>query len=274
MKRFYVLRNAEKDPDGQFSGGIADYLSARGCEVRIIADGSEAEEEADALIVLGGDGTVLRAARKIFQRSIPLIGINLGSLGYLAEIGKDAVLPALERLLADDYSVEERMMLTGRVIRDREIIKSGVALNDITVSRRGPLRVVRFENFVNGEPLSSFNADGIILATPTGSTGYSFSAGGPVVSPSASLIIMTPVASHTINSRSIIFSDADRIRIALDRGRDDRPGSAAVYFDGEDELMIRKGDTVEVEKAAHTTKIIKLSKISFLETLRHKMQMT
>ena len=274
MKHFYILRNPEKDLSGEVTDGIVRYLDDRGASSKVITDGSALKEKADCLIVLGGDGTVLRAARRIVHNLTPIIGINLGSLGYLSEVGKEAVYPALDQLLSDAYIIEERMMLEGTVIRNGEVIAQGCALNDITISRRGPLRVVQFESYVNGEPLSSFNADGIILATPTGSTGYSLSAGGPVVSPSASLIIMTPVAAHTIHSRSIIFSDADRIRVMIGEGRFTKPDTAAAYFDGEDETMLRSGDAVEVRRAAYTTKIIKLSNISFLEILRHKMQLT
>ncbi|MBE5996604.1 MAG: NAD(+)/NADH kinase [Lachnospiraceae bacterium] len=274
MKQFYILPNPGKDRTGEVTGEITRYLEDKGSTCRIIRDGSELKDGADCLIVLGGDGTVLRAARRIVRHSTPIIGINLGSLGYLAEVGKDAIFPALEQLLHDDFIIEERMMLEGKVIRKGEVIAAGYALNDLTISRRGPLRVVQFESYINKEPLSRFNADGIILATPTGSTGYSLSAGGPVVSPSASLIIMTPVAAHSINSRSIIFSDKDRIRVVIGEDRLIRPETAAVYFDGEDETMLRNGDAVEAHRAAYTTKIIKLSNISFLEILRHKMQLT
>ncbi len=273
MRQFYLLRNAEKDPTGSITEKIVRYLEERGAFSRVISDGSELKDDADCLIVLGGDGTVLRAARRIVKINIPIIGINLGNLGYLAEVGKESVCAALDQLLEDDFTVEERMMLEGKVIRDGSLIAEGYALNDIVVSRRGPLRVVQFESYINEVPLSRFNADGIILATPTGSTGYSLSAGGPVVSPSASMIIMTPVAAHTIHSKSIIFPDTDRIRVMIGEDRYKSPEAAAVYFDGEDETLLKSGDTVEVYTAAYTTKIIKLSNISFLEILRHKMQL-
>ena len=274
MRKFYLLRNTEKDPSGSITEEIGNYLNERGGSTRVITDGSELREDADCLIVLGGDGTVLRAARRIVRRNTPIIGINLGNLGYLAEVSKENVYPALDQLLQDDYIIEERMMLEGTIIRDGGEIYSGFALNDIVVSRRGPLRVVQFESYINDVPLSRFNADGIILATPTGSTGYSLSAGGPVVSPPASLIIMTPVAAHTIHSRSIIFPDTDRIRVMIGEGRVKSQETAAVYFDGENETPLRSGDSLEVHTAGYTTKIIKLSNISFLEILRHKMQLT
>ena len=274
MKRFCILRNAEKDQTGKVTKEIARYLVLKGVDVDIVSDGSEMKDGTDCLIVLGGDGTVLRAARRICRQNTPLIGINLGSLGYLAEVGRDSIFPALDQLCEGKYTIEERMMLVGTVFRSGEVIAEGVALNDVTISRRGPLKVVQFENYVNGEPLSAFNADGIILATPTGSTGYSFSAGGPVVSPSASLLIMTPVAAHMINSGSIIFADTERIRVEIGHDRDGKPETAAVYFDGEDECLLDRGDAVEVRKAQETTKMIKLSNMSFLEILRHKMQLS
>ena len=274
MKQFDILRNAGKDPDGAFSKKIMSYLVSQGAKARIIDDGNDLSHDAACLIVLGGDGTVLRAARKIAGQDIPLIGINLGSLGYLSEIARDNVYPALDQLIRGDVYMEERMMLHGHVLRSGKVIKEGIALNDIVISRKGPLQILRFENYVNNETLSAFSADGIIVCTPTGSTGYSFSAGGPIVSPSASLLIMTPVAPHVIWQRSIIFPDTDVIRVEIGMGRlDESEDAAEVFFDGEDSLSLRTGDAVEILRAEVYTKIIKLENQSFLETLRTKMQM-
>ena len=271
-KQFDILRNAGKDPDGTFSKKIASYLVSHGTEARIIEDGIDVSPSAACLIVLGGDGTVLRAARRVGGR-IPLIGINLGSLGYLAEISRNAVYPALDQLIGGVFRIEDRMMLKGAVYRNGQKIKEGIALNDIVISRKGPLQILRFENYVNNEALSAFFADGIIISSPTGSTGYSMSAGGPIVSPSASLLLMTPVASHTIGSRSIIFADSDVIRIEMGVGRyDEAEECAEISFDGEDELLLNTGDAVEITKNAVCTQIIKLENQSFLETLRVKMQ--
>lgn len=136
-------------------------------------------EDTQCILVLGGDGTLLQAARDVVHREIPMLGINLGTLGFLAEVDKQSVYAALDKLKEDDYEIEERMMLTGTVWRDDKIVGRDVALNDIVIGRDGHLRVVRFKNYVNNVYLNSYNADGIIISTPTGSTGYSLSCGGP-----------------------------------------------------------------------------------------------
>ena len=149
------------------------------------------------------------------HKEIPLLGINLGNLGFLAEVNQTSLYSALDQLMADDYEVEERMMLEGRVYRGRKLIGQDIALNDIVIGRDGHLRVVRFKNYVNDVYLNSYNADGIIISTPTGSTGYSLSAGGPIVSPNAAMTIMTPIAPHTLNTRSIIFPAQDVITVEI-----------------------------------------------------------
>ena len=273
MNSFYILQNTDKDPDGEVTGRIAEYLRSKGANVVNVRDGAEVRPNADAVIVLGGDGTVLRAARRIVGTGLPLVGINLGSLGYLAEIQKDAYRSALDRLLRDEIRIEERMMLTGRVLRGGKMLAEHIALNDIVISRSGPLRIMCFENYVNGEPLSTFKADGVIIATPTGSTGYSLSAGGPIVSPTASLILITAVAPHTINTRSVILSPTDRISITVSGSRH-TDEAAAVSFDGEDAVVLSTGDSVEAEQAQVRTRLIRLTDMSFLDILRHKMQLT
>ena len=201
MERFYLITNRAKDPDLTVTDQIRQYLEERG-KTCLLCDNSEKGEkyhytdpakvpsDIDGILVLGGDGTLLQAAGDVVDLQIPLLGINLGTLGYLAEIDRDTLYPALDHLMADEYTIEHRMMLCGSIYRDGKLIAEDAALNDITITREGNLRVVRFDNYVNGEFLNSYSADGIIIATPTGSTGYSLSAGGPIISPSASLMLM------------------------------------------------------------------------------------
>lgn len=163
------------------------------------------------------------------------------------------------------------MMLRGRVYRGEKLLAEDIALNDIVISREGPLRVVRFCNYVNGEFLNSYNADGIIISTATGSTGYSLSAGGPIISPEASLLLMTPLAPHTLNTRSIIFPAEDSIAVEIGPGRDGHKETGMASFDGATTCMMETGDRIVIERAVQDTRIIKISNISFLETLRKKM---
>lgn len=272
MDKFYVIANSGKDRGGHFANQITRYLTERGkiC-VTGHRQGDRIPGDMECIIVLGGDGTLLRAAREAVDLQIPLLGINLGTLGYLAEIDRNSIYPALDHLIRDEYEIEHRMMLRGRVYRKDQLVAEDIALNDIVISRDGPLRVVRFINRVNGSFLNTYTADGIIVSSPTGSTGYSLSAGGPIVSPSASLLLMTPLAPHTLNSRSIIFSDTDRISVELGPGRDEKTECGIASFDGGSGVQMETGDRIEIEKSEKDTLIVKISNSSFLETLRMKM---
>ena len=221
--------------------------------------------------MLGGDGTLIQAARDTVNRRIPLLGINLGTLGYLAEIEKAGVGDALDSLMAEQYTIEPRMMLEGRVYRNGGETVQDIALNDIVVNRAGDLRMIDYEISVNGESLNRYGADGMIVSTPTGSTGYSLSAGGPIVSPMASMIVVTPICPHTLAARSIVLSGEDRVTIRLGPGRRAQSEEAFASFDGGGSVSMATGDYVEIEKSEKTVNILKISRISFLEVLRNKM---
>ena len=281
MKHFYLIANEVKDPEGLYTEKITAYLEKHGGKV-IHIDNTDCKgmdetvgkrdrgENAVCALVLGGDGTLLRAARNMIDRDIPLLGINLGTLGYLAEVESGAIEPALDKLLADDYTREERMMLVGRVKKqDRE--EENTALNDIVISRFGSLQILTLHIYVNGQFLNSFSADGMIVATPTGSTGYNMSAGGPVVEPSANLLLLTPICPHTLNTRSIVLAPEDEIRIEIPKGKDGRLQEVEANFDGSHKIRLETGDSIVVCKAAKTTGILKVNTESFLTVLHKKM---
>ncbi len=284
MDKFYIITNNLKDEGLALTDCIEDYLLKHGKQCRVQQAGRQLcgpyhytnpeliPEGTDCIIVLGGDGTLLQAARDVVHREIPLLGINLGNLGFLAEVDRQSVYPALDQLMVDDYEVEERMMLKGAVYRGKELAGMDLALNDIVICREGPLRVVRFKNYVNDEYLNSYNADGIIVSTPTGSTGYSLSCGGPIVSPSASMTIMTPIAPHTMNTRSIIFPAEDVITVELGEGRRQNKEQGLASFDGDTVIPMTTGDRIVIHKAEVSTKIVKLNHLSFVEVLRQKMR--
>lgn len=284
MKKFYLIANSIKDPENRITDRIVRYVEAQEgtCVVRpheeIIkgpyhyTDPELIPEDIECIIVLGGDGTLLQAARDVVHRGIPMLGINLGHLGFLAEVDTNSLESSLDKLLQDTYTQEERMMLTGTVYRKEKVIGRDIALNDIVISRSGALRVVRLKNYVNNEFLNSYDADGIIISTPTGSTGYSLSCGGPIVSPSASLTIMTPIAPHTLNTRSIIFPGDDVITVELGEGRKNDMEEGIASFDGDTSIPMLTGDRIVIRKAAVSTKILKLNTLSFAEVLRQKMR--
>ena len=284
MDKFYIITNRDKDQNLRFTEEIVQYLKEHGkkCQVQQAERRVEGEyhytdpalipEDTQCILVLGGDGTLLQAARDVVHREIPMLGINLGTLGFLAEIDKTSIYTALDKLFADDYEIEERMMLTGTVWRGDKITGQDVALNDIVISRVGPpLRVIGFNNYVNDGYLNSYNADGIIIATPTGSTGYSLSCGGPIKSPNAAMTVMTPIAPHTLNTRSIIFPEDDVITVELGEGRRQIQENGLASFDGDVEVPMSTGDRIVIKKASVSVKILKLNHLSFVEVLRQKM---
>ncbi|MDO4331654.1 MAG: NAD(+)/NADH kinase [Eubacteriales bacterium] len=276
-----IVTNKGKDPGLARTEEICRYLESAGCSVSVYADeisGKEWEailakekERAEGMLVLGGDGTLLRAARDTVESKIPLLGINLGTLGYLAEVEQSSLIPALQQLVDGDYMLEERMLLAGQVIRKQQRILETRALNDITITRNGRLQMLYFQIYVNGKLLKEYHADGIIVATPTGSTGYNLSAGGPIVEPSAKVTLLTPVCAHTLQTRSVILRAEDNIVIRIG----EREGKAAqpveVCFDGNQNLGLAPGDEVHITRSNMVTTIIKLKETSFLDVLNRKM---
>ena len=276
MKDYLVVFNKEKDPGGEVAGIIKDHLENKGCIVRIISvsHGNIHKEDlkrsvddgAECVLVLGGDGTLIQVAGALASKDVPLLGINLGTLGYLAEVERDQIIPTLDRLVEDDYELEERMMLSTSSGGDRRD-----ALNDIIITRYGDPRVVRYVIYVNGRCLSTYDADGIIISTPTGSTGYNLSAGGPIVEPNAQLILITPICPHTLNTRAIVLSGDDRISIEVCKSKNMREYEACVSCDGITTLRLSAGDSVDIRKADGVTKVIKMSREGFLDVLSRKL---
>jgi NAD+ kinase len=284
MDHFYIITNSMKDPAMETAGFVQKYLTERGktCIVqelpadrrekdRRYTDAARIPEDTQCILVVGGDGTLLQACRDLGEKQVPLIGINMGTLGYLAEIERQNVKFALDRLIEDSYIQERRMMLEGVVSRDSRKLMTDTALNDIVIGRDGKPRVIDFNIYVNGEFLNSYSADGIIISTPTGSTGYSLSAGGPIVSPEASLILLTPIAPHTLNTRSIVLPDDVEIMVEVKERHGDRAEGAMVTFDGDTCVGLNYKDQVIIRKATRYAQLLKINNISFLEVLRKKM---
>ena len=283
MRHFVIYTNPHKDKDGSLTARIRSFLLSQGCEVSQVIMSEEGRaaqqisETADCMLVLGGDGTMLQASCDIKQRRIPLIGVNLGTLGYMTEIEPAVLEKSLELLIRDEFEIESRMMLSGSVLckRDGEdtqtVIAQDTALNDIVISRSGPLQIITFNIFVNGQFLNQYSADGVIITTPTGSTGYNLSAGGPIVEPKARLMMVTPICPHTLNQRSIILAAEDEIEVTIPEGRNGKQQQVEVSFDGNHAMVLGTGDRVRIRQSEKTTDIIKLSRVSFLEILHKKM---
>lgn len=287
MEHFYIITNKPKDEHLQVTREIVSYLEAHGKKCTVCLRDKTKEEycrntsaarsevqvppETDCILVLGGDGTLLQAAADTMGRNIPLLGINLGTLGFMAEVERANLENALKTLINGGYYVEERMMLEGRICHDGQMIKELHALNDIVLTRRGSLKIVAYDIYVNGQFLNSYHADGLIVSTPTGSTGYNMSAGGPIVEPTAKILLLTPICPHTIGGRSIVLSPDDEIEIRIRGGRSGEQQELEVNFDGSCTGNLSEGDSIKIGRSDQVTKFIRLSKVSFLEILHKKL---
>lgn len=280
MKNFLIITNENKDPDLSVTKTVITYIESKGgrclnyitqkteLDARQLASYQLDKKGIECVMVLGGDGTLVRASRNLVRYHIPLIGVNLGTLGYLCELEKQNILPAIDRLFADEYQIENRMVIKG-------ILPEKVyALNDIVIHRSSRSQIIRMRLVVDGEFLSEFNADGIIVSTATGSTGYSMSAGGPIVDPKTDIFVITPINPHDITSRSIVIGSDSRIEITLCERRPEKDEVAVINSDGDFNGTMKVSDHIMIEKAHSHVKILRLNDLSFLQILRKKMSET
>lgn len=273
MKNFCIIANPYKDKELNLTRKMKSRIELKGGNCKSISEGEALPEHTEGIFVLGGDGTLIRAAGIASERDIPLIGVNLGHVGYLCELEEKNVYGAIDEVMNGNYMIEERMMLSGYADAGRggaQFPKK--SLNDIVILRKGALQLMELIVSVNGGYLHTFRADGIIVATPTGSTGYSLSAGGPIIDPKARMILITPVNAHDLNSKSIVVGAEDEVTIELRSRQPEKRERADVNADGELVMELSPGDSITIRTSEQATKIMKLSKISFLEILRKKMQ--
>lgn len=275
MKHFHIITNEIKDKDLAITKKLQKIIEEHdGSSYVFLCNQNGIEKQtanADCVLVLGGDGTLLSVAREVADMKIPVLGINLGNLGFLAEVEINRMDDAIARLMSGDYVTEERMMLDGTIIQEGKEVSISSALNDITLTRCGSLQIIRYSIYVNGKFLCNMSADGVIIATPTGSTGYNMSAGGPIAEPGAKLLMLTPICAHTLNSRSIILRSDDVVEIVINSGKDGSELTVEASSDGSEKVMMATGDTLRICKSEKTTTIVKLDERSFLEALHRKM---
>jgi NAD+ kinase len=281
MEKFCIVTNLTKDKNLDLTNHIKEFLEERGKTCVVAKERTEEDpllvkrnhlsvipEDTDLCIVLGGDGTLLQAARSIAYMDIPIIGVNLGQLGYLTEVEEADIDDALERILEGRYEIEERMMLRGTIEGKEE--KKDYSLNDIILTRYQGISVIGYNIFIDDQFLCSYYADGLVVATPTGSTGYNMSAGGPIIEPSAHMILMTPICPHTLNSRSLLFSPEKVITLEILKGRSGNDMQAILSFDGNGTMLVQSGDRIQIKMSKKTTKIIRLNRVSFLDMISKK----
>ncbi len=251
-----VLNEASAGPLGRPARGVPEEQLA---------------ERAEVLVVFGGDGTILHAARAAAPRGIPILGVNLGGFGFLAEVNDLEVGDALARLRAGEYRLDERMMLRARVLRRDVVAGEFLALNDIVITKSGYARLVRLRTDVNGDHLATYLADGLIVATPTGSTAYSLSAGGPIVHPAVEVIVLTPICAHSLNARAVIVAPTDVITVRARPVGTPPPAPPVLTVDGQQGFPLEGDDEVRVERSPHRTRLVRLGRGGFYTVLRNKL---
>lgn len=279
LKKVGIVVNREKDIGFINTKIIAEKLSLKGFTpivspeiINFAGSGAVSSDavfkDSDFVICVGGDGTFLRAARDAYSYRVPVLGINRGSVGFLAEVETRDIEWAIDRMAEGKISVQSRMVLSVSVVRSGETVFNDIAINDAVVSRVAVSRILRLKVSMDEQYVDSFPGDGIILSTPTGSTGYSLSAGGPIVQPDMRLIIITPICPHILYSRSFIASDQKTIRVSID---DYGEIKAMLTLDGQEGLELIPGDLVEVRSAARDVLFASVSQVNFYDVLRAKI---
>ncbi len=285
MKNFLLVTNAAKTNGKENAEKIIQILERNGCRCTanlftepqsdgryLFTKPELVPEDTEAILTLGGDGTFIHAAKDLVELGLPVMGVNYGTLGYLTEVDVDGFEDVLKSILKGDYHVEDRMLIYGEIEREGRIIHKDIALNDIVLNRSATMGVIDYDVRINGDFLNSYSADGMIISTPTGSTGYNLSAGGPVAHPTAEVMLATPICAHTLNSRTIVFSANVEIEIIIKARSSERKQIKMVSFDGEGEVALENGDIIRIRKADVFAKKLKVAKMSFVEHLGKKMR--
>ena len=288
MKNICLVANLDRDIDGRYLREVIDWLKKQGIsaivgerEAKVInndagvAFGDELYEKSDMVVSLGGDGTMIAASKKASVYNVPVMGINLGTLGYLTDAaGGKAGLSALEKVVRGDYKTEKRMMIEAAIFdQDRNVVKDGLlALNDVCVLRGNVPKAKVYSLQINGECLDKYKSDGIIVATPTGSTAYNLSAGGSILSPDIECVSITPICSHNLSSRPLVVSAHDIISIkAFGDYWKDNENEVIVSLDCQENVGLREGYSVQIQKAKNYATHIKTNDLGFYDIIRMKM---
>lgn len=282
MKKVAILPNVEKDKGLAVTKRLVHYLVEKGCQPQLSArvaalaempQYAKAEKElyehSDFLISLGGDGTLLGVGRRTADFEKPILGINLGTLGFLTAEEKNNAELAIDKVLSGNYKLEKRMMLECTMARETTRETGMIALNDICITRGNLYKILQFHVYINDEYVDTLRADGVIICTPTGSTAYNLSAGGPVMKADAQIIAITPISPHTLTSRPIVVSADDVVTVEVNPNREDTPFT--ISADGQDNKTLQGKNVVQIRRAKVCTTIIKTKPQSFYDILRHKL---
>ncbi len=281
MKRIGIITNTDKDIDYTYTRLLAESITKRGGSALMsdmLAEASgvgthcgrdeDLVSSCDLLVCLGGDGTLLKAARGIYDKELPIMGINLGNLGFLTEVDRNNIDTAIGQLFDDNYHIEKRMMLEAAVIRKGRETVTDVALNDVVITRGAAARILHLKTYINDMFVDTFPGDGLIISSPTGSTAYSLSAGGPIVEPDTDLMVVTPICPHILYSRSFITKSDSVVTAVVDEVSGH---GAMVSFDGQEGHEMAGGDKVEVRKSRYSIKLVRINTHNFFNILRSKI---
>lgn len=282
MDKFCLIINRDKDKKLEVTNKVVKYIEDNNRECiplecnegvcsGLYTDITAVPKDTDCIIVLGGDGTILQASHDLISIDVPILGINIGTLGFLADIELHNVYEALDSLFIDDYVLEHRMMLEGCIKRSNEKHYISNALNEVVIERSGFSRIISLSVYVNGQFANRYRGDGILISTPTGSTGYNLSAGGPVVKPDNQVIILTPICAHSLGSRSIILNSSDEILVKVEMSKKTQDEEVIATYDGYESKVLHAEDLIKIKKSDKTTKFVKFKSNNFFETLRTKI---
>lgn len=280
MKKVGFITNTDKDPNFEETTGLVKFVIEKGCEA-LLTEGAvrrtgigtafsgveEIYEQSDFVVVLGGDGTILRVARKTAMYNTPILGINFGTLGYLADVEKNDAKTAIESVLGGNYKIEERMMIDAAVERNGLVQDRSIALNEVCINSSGYTRLISIGIEVNDQYIDTFRADGIIVSTPTGSTAYNLSAGGPILNPLTELMTITHICPHALYARPIVVSGSDTVRIRIESSYN----NMQMTLDGKQSIQLKNDDVIKIKKSRCHTGIIKTTDTNFYDILRRKM---
>lgn len=281
MRKIGVIPNSEKDAGFAFTKKVIAWLSAKDCAPLVteavgreigcpehIADMQAIYGESEFLVILGGDGTILRVAKGAALHETPLLGVNLGTLGYLTDVEASQAFESLAKALEGGYTLEKRMMLEAHIITEDAGGEAYIALNDVCVSRGVFSRMVLLTLTINDEYIDDYRADGIIIATPTGSTAYNLSAGGAILKPNAEMIAVTPVCPHMLYARPLVIPAGDVVKIRLGAGVNT---DGVITLDGQNRIPFLPDNVVTIRRSNYYTSIMKTNENSFFDILRLKL---
>ena len=271
MKTAIIIPNYLKEKSLAFSKEAEKLLEEAGYNPIILGANEPFNGEADFALVLGGDGTVLRASKQLYPTDIPILGINFGHLGYLTECNPESAIEAINKVIKGEYIVENRLMLNCEIIRDGKTLNSFISLNEVVLNRATLMKAFKMELYINGKHTNTALGDGIIVSTPTGSTSYNLSAGGPILTPTANNMVITQIAPIYFPSTPLVIAGDDVVEIKVTIDNITKKGNVTLEIDGSDSIDIKDGDIVRIKKAEGSAKVIKVSERSFYQLLKEKL---